>query len=84
MPLVITQRDHDRLEVGDELSIPGVRQAVEDGSAQVEVRVRGKDGFSAALDLSRRERAVALAGGVLNQLREREEQRDGPEEEAGG
>jgi hypothetical protein len=84
VPLVIDQRDHDRLEVGDELSIPGIRQAVEDGSAQVEVRVGGKDGFSAALDLSPRERAVALAGGVLNQLREREEQHEGPKAEAGG
>src|SRR5215218_7652454 len=76
VPLVITQRDHDRLEVGDELSIPGVRQAVEDGSDQVEVRVEGKDGFGAALDLSPGERKVVLAGGVLNQLREREEQRE--------
>ena len=39
------------------------------------MRVEGKDGFSAALDLSPRERKVVLAGGVLNQLREREEQR---------
>jgi hypothetical protein len=39
------------------------------------VRVEGKDGFTAAMDLSPRERKVVLAGGVLNQLREQEEQR---------
>ena len=41
-----------------------------DGSTQVDVRVEGKDGFVATLDLSPRERKVALAGGVLNQLKE--------------
>jgi len=76
VPLLIDQPAHDRLEVGDALSIPGIRQAVEAGSDQVEVRAEGKDGFSAALDLSARERKVVLAGGVLNQLREREEQRE--------
>jgi hypothetical protein len=39
------------------------------------VRVEGKDGFTAALELSPRERRVVLAGGVLNQLREDEEER---------
>jgi hypothetical protein len=45
---------------------------------RVEVRVEGKDGFPAALDLSPRERKLALAGGVLNQLREQEERGGGP------
>ena len=47
------------------------------GADQVEVRVEGKDGFVATLDLSPRERKVVLAGGVLNQLKENEE-RGGP------
>ncbi|HET9559288.1 MAG TPA: aconitate hydratase, partial [Actinomycetota bacterium] len=76
LPLVIDQAAHDRLEVGDELSVPGHRQAVEAGGDELEVRVEGKDGFTAALDLSQRERKVVLAGGVLNQLREQEEQRE--------
>jgi aconitate hydratase len=70
VPLTIDQATHDRLQVGDRLEIPAVRQAVADGAAQVEVRVEGKDGFVATLDLSPRERRVALAGGVLNQLKE--------------
>jgi aconitate hydratase len=76
VPLRIDKATHDRLEVGDALSVPGIRQAVDGGSDRVEVRVEGKDGFGAALDLSPRERKVVLAGGVLNQLREREEQRE--------
>jgi aconitate hydratase len=72
LPLVIDKETHDRLEVGDELAVADLRQAVEGGAEQVEVRVEGKDGFSAALDLSPREREVVLAGGVLNQLREEE------------
>jgi hypothetical protein len=40
------------------------------GSEEVEVRVDGKHGFVARLDLSPRERKAVLAGGVLNQLKE--------------
>ncbi|HEV3464445.1 MAG TPA: aconitate hydratase, partial [Actinomycetota bacterium] len=75
LPLTIDQQTHDRLEVGDQLSVPGLQEAVEGGSGAVEVRVEGKDGFTAAMDLSPRERNIVLAGGVLNQLREQEEQR---------
>jgi aconitate hydratase len=70
VPLTIAQATHDRLQVGDRLEIPAIRRAVADGSTQVDVRVEGKDGFVATLDLSPRERKVALAGGVLNQLKE--------------
>jgi aconitase A len=77
VPLSIDQRTHDRLQVGDRLEVPAVREAVAGGSSQVEVRVEGKDGFVATLDLSPRERKVVLAGGVLNQLK-KEEARGGP------
>jgi aconitate hydratase len=70
VPLVIDQATHDRLEVGDALDLPDLREAVAAGADTVQARVEGKDGFAAALDLSPRERQVALAGGVLNQLRE--------------
>jgi aconitate hydratase len=84
LPLVIDKETHDRLEVGDELAIGDLRQAVAGGAEQVEVRVevqvKGKDGFTATLDLSPREREDVLAGGVLNQLRE-QEARDGGSED---
>jgi aconitate hydratase len=78
VPLYIDKQARDRLEVGDRLEVPGIREAVAGGAEAVEVRVEGKDGFTATLDLSPRERKVVLAGGVLNQLRELEE-RGGPE-----
>jgi aconitate hydratase len=78
LPLTIAKAAHDRLEVGDGLSIADLHQAVADGAEQVEVRVDGKEGFTAALDLSPRERKVVLAGGVLNQLREQERQGEAP------
>jgi aconitate hydratase len=78
LPLVIDKAAHDRLEVGDELAIADLRQAVADGAEKVEVEVEGRDGFTATLDLSPRERRVVLAGGVLNQLREQEEQGGAP------
>jgi aconitate hydratase len=78
VPLYIDEATHDRLEVGDRLSIPGIREAVAGGDQEVEVRYEDGDGFTARLDLSPRERKVVLAGGVLNQLKELEE-RGGPE-----
>ncbi|MFL6224240.1 MAG: aconitate hydratase [Actinomycetes bacterium] len=79
LPLTIDKATHDRLEVGDELTIADLHQAVDGGAGQVEVQVKGKDGFAAELDLSPRERKVVMAGGVLNQLREQEEQGKAPE-----
>jgi aconitate hydratase len=79
VPLYIDKATHDRLEVGDRLSIPGIREAVAGGDQEVEVRVEDGDGFTAKLDLSPRERKVALAGGVLNQLKDLEE-RGGPKD----
>jgi aconitate hydratase len=73
LPLSIDQQAHDRLEVGDELAIDDLARAVESGADEVEVRVEGKDGFTAGIDLSPREHEAALAGGVLNQLRKRED-----------
>jgi aconitate hydratase len=79
LPLTIDKATHDRLEVGDELTVDDLHRAVDGGAGQVEVQVKGKDGFAAGLDLSPRERKVVLAGGVLNQLREREERGNAPE-----
>jgi aconitate hydratase len=73
VPLLIDRELRDRLEVGDQLTIPGLREALESGAEEVEVQVEGKPASVARLDLSRRERETVLAGGLLNQLREREE-----------
>src|ERR671918_37261 len=83
LPLAIDKPTHDRLEVGDELTVAGLHQAVGGGADRVEVQVKGKDGFTATLELSPREREVVLAGGVLNQLREQEQQGRAPATEGG-
>jgi len=70
VPLFIDAEAHERLEVGDQLSIGGLREAVAGGAQQVDVEVEGKDGFQARLDLSPREREVVVAGGVVNQLKQ--------------
>ena len=77
LPLAIDGDARERLEVGDRLEVGGLRAAVGGGAGEVEVRVEGKDGFRARLDLSPREREVALAGGVLNQLRNHNGDGDG-------
>jgi aconitate hydratase len=82
LPVSIDKQTHDRLEVGDELTISDLQQAVAGGSEEVEVRIAGKQGFTGGLDLSPRERQVVLAGGVLNQLREQEERRGPTGQEA--
>jgi len=69
VPLLIDADVHDRLEVGNRLSIAGLRDAVAGGAQEVGVEVEGKDGFRARLDLSAREREVVVAGGVVNQLK---------------
>jgi aconitate hydratase len=76
LPLLIDQQVRDRLQVGDQLEIPRLREAVAGGAEEVEVQVEGAEGFVARVELSPRERATVLAGGLLNQLREREEQEE--------
>ncbi len=68
VPLYIDADTRDRLEVGDQLSIHGLPGAVREGAGEVDVEVEGKQPFRARLDLSPREREIALAGGVVNQL----------------
>jgi aconitate hydratase len=77
LPLSIPPEAHERLEVGDTVTVRGLRGAVGSGATGVEVAVDGKPGFTARLDLSRRERDVVLAGGVLNQVGMRHDAGDG-------
>ena len=77
VPLLIDAETHGRLQVGDHLSIPALRQMVADGAEKVEVLVRPNgDGpawsFRARLDLSPRERRTVVAGGELNLIKQEE------------
>jgi aconitate hydratase len=65
----IDEADYERLNAGDVLLIPNVRQAIKDGS-QVTVRntIQGYE-FTARHDLTPRQVEIVLAGGLLNQVR---------------
>lgn len=55
--------------VGDRWRLPGLRAAVDGGAEQLSVRVEGGDAFPVALELSRAERELLLAGGLLAHTR---------------
>jgi aconitate hydratase len=58
--------DWERLEQGDELEIPGIREAIRRGDERLVVRNRTKGTeFPVRVNLSARERAYILAGGKL-------------------
>ena len=65
----IDEADYERLNAGDVLLIPNVRQAIRDGS-QITVRntIQGYE-FTACHDLTPRQVEIVLAGGLLNQVR---------------
>jgi aconitate hydratase len=65
----IDEADYERLNAGDVLLIPNVRQAIRDGS-QITVRhtIQGYE-FTACHDLTPRQVEIVLAGGLLNQIR---------------
>ncbi|KPK48169.1 MAG: aconitate hydratase, partial [Dehalococcoidia bacterium SM23_28_2] len=65
----IDEADYERLNPGDVLEIPNVRQAIKDGN-QITVRntTQGYE-FTARHDLTPRQVEIALAGGLLNKVR---------------
>ena len=65
----IDEADYERLNAGDVLLIPNVRQAIRDGS-QITVRntIQGYE-FTARHELTPRQVEIVLAGGLLNQVR---------------
>jgi len=65
----IDDADYERLNAGDVLLIPNVRQAIRDGT-QITVRntIQGYE-FTACHDLTPRQVEIVLAGGLLNQVR---------------
>ncbi len=70
LPLLFADpADYDRIAQGDELELPDLRRAVaERGTLTVRNRTRGTT-LTVRLQVSGRERAALLAGGVLNLVR---------------
>ena len=69
--LFVQPADYDKVQQGDDLSIAGIKKAVEgDGKAVLKVK-RGEQTFDVALKtkLSDREKGILVAGGLLNAAR---------------
>jgi aconitate hydratase len=80
LPLtLVDEADYERLNPGDVLEITNVRQAIRDGN-QITVRniSQGYE-FTARHNLTPRQVEIALAGGLLNQVRSSQSQAKGKE-----
>jgi len=68
LPLTFSnESDYDKIEQGDELTIPDVRKSVKENRSKVLVKNITKNiEFDAECDLSERERQMILAGGALS------------------
>jgi aconitate hydratase len=72
LPLVFADEDdYDRAEQGDTWRIEGVRATVEAGEEELVARVDGGPEIALRAELSGRERAILLAGGLRALVRER-------------
>jgi len=71
MPLqLVDESEYDRLAVDDELEVEDARTMIEHGASEIAVKnlTRGST-FATRVDLSDRQRALLLAGGLLNAVR---------------
>ncbi len=60
-----TASDYNRLQQGQPCRVPGLRAAMASGAARVTLRC-GDDEIGLRMDLTERQRAIVLAGGLLN------------------
>ncbi len=61
--------DYEKIEQGDTLTIPGIRNVILSGAKTVTVKDSKGNTFQARLDLSQRDRFILAAGGLLNWVR---------------
>ena len=67
LPLTFTNPEiYDKIEEGDELSMPNVRYEIENGEQVTVINETQAFEFTAECELSERQRAIILAGGALN------------------
>lgn len=70
LPLVFKDPlDYDRLQEGDKVILPHIREHVEGGKKDIPVEVKGRQ-IMTVLDVSERQRKHLLAGGTLNYVKE--------------
>ena len=73
LPLTFAdESDYDRIDQMDELSLPGVREAVAEGKDELELRNETKkESYRVLLPLTERQRGMILSGGLINYIRTR-------------
>ena len=65
------EADYDRIDFGDELTLPGVRALVEEGSEEFVLHNATKnEDYKVLLPLTERQQGCILCGGLLNYTRE--------------
>jgi aconitate hydratase len=84
LPLVFKEEsDYDRFDSGQKWALPEIRTRLENGDEEVPLK-KEDDEVTLLADFSQRERDILLAGGILRQLREKEdEQPEAPERISG-
>ncbi len=68
LPLVLDDADHDRINAGDVLELPNVRDTIHNGQVTVRNTTQGYE-FTARHNLSERQIEVLLEGGQLNYVK---------------
>ena len=71
LPLVFANaNNYEMVNAGDKISFPEIRKTIAAGSSEIPVLVEGKE-IKTILDISERQREILLAGGILNQAKQR-------------
>lgn len=64
------EADYDRITQGDELSLPNIKEEIEAGKPVVLKNLTTGESYELKYDLSKRQKDIILAGGLLNYTRE--------------
>jgi aconitate hydratase len=66
------ESDYERFEQGQKWDLPDLRQRLENGDEEIPARMEGTE-ITLLAEYSQRERDILLSGGILRQLREKED-----------
>jgi aconitate hydratase len=71
LPLTFAdEKDYDRIDQGDTLSLPGVREKIAAGEETLELKNETKnETYAVKLPLTERQRGMILSGGLINFIR---------------
>ncbi len=64
------EADYDKISQGDELALPGIKEAITSGKPAVLNNLTTGESYELKYDLSNRQKDIILAGGLLNYTRE--------------